>query len=60
MNTKAQVIDALPNGLVTTRELMERTGLPAGVVSPILRQLGAVPVVEVVSNNGRFFIYEIE
>lgn len=59
MTPKAAVIDALPDGLFTTRDLCERTGLPCGQVSPVLRTLGAVPVVEVVSNNGRYFVYEL-
>jgi len=58
--TKAKVIDAMPNGgLITTRELMAKTNLSANAVSAVLRMFGAIPVVEVVSNNGRYFIYEV-
>lgn len=58
--SKARVIDAIPGGgLVTTRELVAKTGLSASAVSAVLRMFGAVPVVEVVSENGRYFVYEV-
>lgn len=60
MTPKARMIDAIPGGgLVTTRELMAKTGLSAAAVSAVLRMFGAKPVVEVVSNNGRYFVYEL-
>ena len=59
MNNKARVISALAPGLTTTRDLCAKTGLPASVVSPVLRLIGAEKIIEVVSPNGRFFVYEV-
>ena len=59
MTPKAAVIDALPAGLFTTRDLCNRTGLPASRVSQVLRDLEAKPVVEVVGTSGRWFVYEL-
>jgi hypothetical protein len=59
VTTKARVIDAIPtSGLFRTLDICERTGLTLGQVSSVVRNLGFVPVLEVVSDGGRHFYYE--